>query len=231
MYLTSLNQRIGDIAQKDFTSLDENTIIADAVRAMKERGISSVFVRKSPYSNSKQVPHKNDEHLIHHNTIVGIVTERDILYKVVGQNKGPYKATLKDVMSFPIITIDRNVSVKDAISRMQNKHIRRLLVTEKAPISESTGVKHDSEDHSHSNDTYVNIPIGSVTLMTVVGNLPSESVDLAEIESAFPGKAIENEISIVCPYCESKFENKDDLSKHIDKFHLESGLPEGKEQE
>ena len=134
-------------------------------------------------------------------------------------------------MSFPIITIDRNVSVKDAISRMQNKHIRRLLVTEKAPISESTGVKHDSEDHSHSNDTYVNIPIGSVTLMTVVGNLPSESVDLAEIESAFPGKAIENEISIVCPYCESKFENKDDLSKHIDKFHLESGLPEGKEQE
>lgn len=213
MYLTSLNQRIGDIAQKDFTSLDENTIIADAIRAMKERGISSVFVRKSPYSNSKQVPHKNDEHLIHHNTIVGIVTERDILYKVVGQNKGPYKATLKDVMSFPIITIDRNVSVKDAISLMRNKHIRRLLVTEKAPISESTGVKHDSEDHSHSNDTYVNIPIGSVTLMTVVG------------------KAIENEISVVCPYCESKFENKDDLSKHIDKFHLESGLPEGKEQE
>ena len=231
MYLTSLNQRIGDIAQKDFTSLDENTIIADAVRAMKERGISSVFVRKSPYSNSKQVPHKNDEHLIHHNTIVGIVTERDILYKVVGQNKGPYKATLKDVMSFPIITIDRNVSVKDAISLMRNRHIRRLLVTEKAPISESAGVKHDREDHSDSNDTYVNIPIGSVTLMTVVGNLPSESVDLAEIESAFPGKAIENEISIVCPYCESKFENKDDLSKHIDKFHLESGLPEGKEQE
>lgn len=43
MYLTSLNQRIGDIAQKDFMSLDDNTIIADAVRVMKERGISSVF--------------------------------------------------------------------------------------------------------------------------------------------------------------------------------------------
>lgn len=189
MYLNSLNQRIGDIAQKDFTSLDENTIIADAVRAMKERGISSVFVRRSPYSNSKQVTHKNDDRLIHHNSIVGIVTERDILYKVVGQNKGPYKAALKDVMSSPIITIDRNVSVKDAISLMRNKNIRRLLVTEKMPISESVGVKHDREDHSDSNDIYVNIPIGSVTLMTVVGNLPSESVDLAEIESPFPGKA------------------------------------------
>lgn len=61
MYLTSLNQRIGDIAQKDFTSLDENTIIADAVRAMKESGISSVFVRRSPYSNSKQVTHNSQE--------------------------------------------------------------------------------------------------------------------------------------------------------------------------
>jgi predicted transcriptional regulator len=58
MYLASLNQRIGNIAQKDFMSLDENTIIADAVRAMKEIGISSVFVRKLPYSNSKQVAHK-----------------------------------------------------------------------------------------------------------------------------------------------------------------------------
>jgi CBS domain-containing protein len=223
MYLASLNQRIGDIAQKDFISLDENTIVADAVRTMKERGISSVFVRKSPYSNSKQVTHKNDEHLIYHNPIVGIVTERDILYKVVGQNKGPYKATLKDVMSSPIITIDRNASVKDAISLMRNKHIRRLLVTEKALVSGSEEVKREQRDHGDFNNKGVNIPIGSVTLMTMVGNLPGESVDLAEIESPSPGKAIKNEISIVCPYCESKFENKDDLSKHIHVVHLESG--------
>jgi len=223
MYLASLNQRIGDIAQKDFMSLDENTIVADAVRTMKERGISSVFVRKPPYSNSEQVTHKNDEHLIHHNTIVGIVTERDILYKVVGQNKGPYKATLKDDMSFPIITIDRNASVKDAISLMRNKHIRRLLVTEEAPVSGSEEVKREQKDHGDFNNKGVNIPIGSVTLMTMVGNLPGESVDLAEIESPSPGKAIKNEISIVCPYCESKFEDKDDLSKHIHVVHLESG--------
>jgi len=212
MYLASLNQRIGDIAQKDFMSLNENTIVADAVRTMKERGISSVFVRKSPYSNSEQVTHKNDEHLIHHNTIVGIVTERDILYKVVGQNKGPYKTALKDVMSSPIITIDRKASVKDAILLMRNKHIRRLLVTKNAPISGSVEVKLKGANHSDLNNAGVNIPIGSVTLMTMVGNLPGESVDLAEIESPSPGKAIKNEISIVCPYCESKFENKDDLS-------------------
>ncbi len=30
-----------------------------------------------------------------------------------------------------------------------------------------------------------------------------------------------------CPYCESIFESKDDLSKHIDRIHGDSGLLEG----
>ena len=33
--------------------------------------------------------------------------------------------------------------------------------------------------------------------------------------------------SVRCPYCESLFNNKEDLSKHIDRIHLGSGLLEG----
>ena len=32
---------------------------------------------------------------------------------------------------------------------------------------------------------------------------------------------------ISCPYCESAFENKEDLSKHIDRIHGDSGILEG----
>ncbi|WP_268543580.1 hypothetical protein [Candidatus Nitrosotenuis cloacae] len=32
---------------------------------------------------------------------------------------------------------------------------------------------------------------------------------------------------IICPYCESEFQSKDDLSKHIDRIHGDSGLLEG----
>jgi len=32
---------------------------------------------------------------------------------------------------------------------------------------------------------------------------------------------------ISCPYCESIFENKEELSKHIDRIHHGSGLLEG----
>ncbi len=32
---------------------------------------------------------------------------------------------------------------------------------------------------------------------------------------------------ISCPYCESKFDSKEELSKHIDRIHHGSGLLEG----
>jgi uncharacterized C2H2 Zn-finger protein len=38
----------------------------------------------------------------------------------------------------------------------------------------------------------------------------------------------DNSPSLVeCPYCQSKFKDKADLSKHIDRIHTESGLLEG----
>lgn len=32
---------------------------------------------------------------------------------------------------------------------------------------------------------------------------------------------------IACPYCESLFDDKDELSKHIDRIHHGSGILEG----
>lgn len=32
---------------------------------------------------------------------------------------------------------------------------------------------------------------------------------------------------VTCPYCESKFKDSSELSKHIDRMHNESGLLEG----
>ena len=33
--------------------------------------------------------------------------------------------------------------------------------------------------------------------------------------------------SCSCPYCESLFENKEDMSSHIDRIHGDSGVLEG----
>lgn len=36
-----------------------------------------------------------------------------------------------------------------------------------------------------------------------------------------------NTPQVSCPYCASKFNNNEDLSKHIDRIHGDSGLLEG----
>ena len=194
MYSTSSRQRIEDLIKTQLVTLPEDSVIADAVRAMKDRGVSSILVRS--VSSSAEDP-----------LITGIVTERDILYRVIGGNKGPYKTILKDVMSSPVVTIDEGTSVTEAISLMRSLKIRRLLVVRREKTKE--------------------VQLGLVTLMSIIGNVPKESLDLAEIESPSPGKAINNVVVIVCPYCESKFDNKADLSKHIDRTHVRSGLLEG----
>jgi|SRR5919112_5680768 CBS domain-containing protein len=193
MYSTSSRQKIEDLIQTELVTLPEDSIVYDAVRIMKGRGISSILVRSV---SSAENP-----------LIIGIVTERDILYRVIGGNEGPYKTLLRDVMSSPVVTIDEGASVKEAISLMRSLKIRRLLVVRREKTKE--------------------VQLGLVTLMSIIGNVTTESLDLAEIESPSPGKAVEKVVAIVCPYCESKFENKADLSKHIDRIHVGSGLLEG----
>ena len=205
MYSTSKDQRIGDLVDKDIITIDESALISDSVRIMKNKGLSSIFVTRSGNKNASI-----------QNIPIGIVTERDILYRVITENKSPYKTMVKEVMSSPVISIDEQATVIDTIKLMREKNIRRLIVSRQAKTHDNG--KGESGDSS---------PIGIVTLMSIVGNVPAESLVLAEIESPSPGKTVETVVNITCPYCESKFQDKTVLSKHIDRIHVGSGLLEG----
>jgi CBS domain-containing protein len=187
MYTNSnLSQKVESIAERDYVTLPEDTLVAEAAKLMRNKDISSVLVSS-----------KNS------NEAVGIVTERDILYRVVAENKGPFKVILKDIMSSPLISISEDESVKDAVLLMRRKHIRRLAV--KNGEGKITG---------------------TLTLMSIVGNVPSDSVDLADIE--LPNNVARREATkIICPYCHSEFNDKSEMSKHIDRIHIGSGLLEG----
>jgi CBS domain-containing protein len=65
---------------------------------------------------------------------VGIVTERDIIFRVVAQNRGPFKIELKDIMSAPIITIDADKSVEEAMAILNKYQINRLPVVHDSSI-------------------------------------------------------------------------------------------------
>ena len=143
MYSISSGPSVKDLVEKELVVLPEDSLISDAVVAMKDRGISSVLVR-SVYSFRGNP------------NIIGIVTEKDILYKVIGGNKGPYKTMLGNVMSSPVITIDAGVSVTEAMSLMRSLKIRRLLVLKSEKIRK--------------------VPLGLVTLMSITRNVPTEDL-------------------------------------------------------
>jgi CBS domain-containing protein len=137
-YLASSRHCIEDLIENELVTLPEDAVIADAVKLMKDGWISSILVRS--LSSSVENP-----------LITGIVTERDILYRVIGGNKGPYKTILKEVMSSPVVTIEKGSSVNEAMSLMKNKKIRRLLVIRRENTREFT--------------------LGLVTLMSITDSL------------------------------------------------------------
>ena len=186
-----LSQQVQSIAEKkDYVILSKDTLVGEAAKVMRDKDVSSVLVASNNNNNS--------------NEPIGIVTEKDIVYHVLAENKGPFKITLKDIMSSPLITILEKESIKDAILLMKSKHIRRLAIR-------------NGEDNI----------TGVITLMSAVENIPNDNV-IAHTEVEYHTNVIEQDgKKVACPYCGSEFKVKDELSKEVDRIHFGSGLLEG----
>ncbi|MFZ0327729.1 MAG: CBS domain-containing protein [Nitrososphaeraceae archaeon] len=203
MYLNSLSQKAGDLIETNFATLHENANVVDAIRLMNDKNTSSIIVK---FKDSEEP--------------IGIVTERDILYRAVAESKDPSKTTLKEIMSSPILTINKEVLVKEAISIMRKEGIRRLVVVTDKNKFEETNLSLPTDEKGKTTI------LGVLTLMSIIGESSNQSINLVDIDIPDSIIALKN-IVIVCPYCESKFDNKADLSKHIDRIHIGAGLLEG----
>jgi CBS domain-containing protein len=60
---------------------------------------------------------------------IGIITERDILDRIVKVGKDPKTTIAKNIMTSPLVSIENNTPVMAALGLMQDKKIRRLAVT------------------------------------------------------------------------------------------------------
>ncbi len=152
--------------------IDKDKSVREAVKIMKNNNVTSIIVKDEP---------------------LGIVTEKDILYKVIAEDKD-LNTKIGSIATKPLITIDANLKVSDAIALMSKHNIRRLGVIENGKL------------------------IGVITQMSLVGNIKSH-------EESMP--IIEMPKGVICPYCNSQFDTKEILSKHIDKIHIGLGILEG----
>lgn len=61
---------------------------------------------------------------------VGLVTERDILWKVTAKEKNPRKVRVRDIMTTPVVTIAPLSTLRAAARIMVGHNVRRLVVTQ-----------------------------------------------------------------------------------------------------
>jgi CBS domain-containing protein len=115
------DNKVSDIASTAFVSLDEDTLVAEAAKALYEQETCTIIVTHYDSTSGQRIP-------------IGIVTERDIIFRVVAQNKGPFKITLKDIMSSPLLTIDSDKSANEALVVLKQNGINRLPIVNKGNL-------------------------------------------------------------------------------------------------
>lgn len=61
---------------------------------------------------------------------VGIITERDLLERIVSEGKNPKKVKVKEIMSSPLLVITPDTDLEEAARIMFERNIKKLPVTE-----------------------------------------------------------------------------------------------------
>jgi signal-transduction protein with cAMP-binding, CBS, and nucleotidyltransferase domain len=101
------------IMSRKVETIDKSDSVQSAARKMRDKKISSLIV----LDTSKE----GDERL-------GIITERDIVYRVCAEGTNGKDVRVQEIMSSPIATIDPQSTVEGAADLMLSNKVRHLLV-------------------------------------------------------------------------------------------------------
>ena len=115
--------------------------VRDAAKLMRDKQVGSVIVSET-----------NGEP-------IGILTEWDLLTRVVAAGRDIERTTVREIMSTPLLKADSSMNLQDATRMMINRGIRRLAVTEEGVL------------------------VGTLTLSQIIGNARKRSSTLPLVES------------------------------------------------
>jgi len=113
---------IGDYMISPILSIDKESTVQEAAQFMVSHNIGSVLIKEFE-------------------KYVGIVTETDLTRKVLGKGLNPESTSIAEIMTSPILTMDRYLPVEEANRFMHKKKIRHLAVTEEDKIIGILSVK------------------------------------------------------------------------------------------
>ncbi len=101
--------KVKDLMRRDIATIDFNSNIKDAATIMRNKKVGYAIVLKD-------------------NVPVGIITERDITWKIVAEGLDIYQTNVYEVASSPLISVDPDADLSVAADLMEKYNIRRLPV-------------------------------------------------------------------------------------------------------
>ena len=102
---------VGELISGRLISATPEDTISRAAGLMRGNNISSLLVKEK-------------------GEFIGIVSEKDIINKVVAEELYPRDVKVREIMNRPLITIPERETIEKAAELMKKKGVRRLAVTE-----------------------------------------------------------------------------------------------------
>jgi CBS domain-containing protein len=96
-------------------TVDEETPLPEVARLMKEKNIGDVIVAEE-------------------DRVRGLVTDRDLVVRVMAEERDPARTTVREVASTDLVTIDPEAEIDEAVRLMRENALRRLPVVEEGHL-------------------------------------------------------------------------------------------------
>ncbi|MFQ6081127.1 MAG: cyclic nucleotide-binding/CBS domain-containing protein [Candidatus Bathyarchaeia archaeon] len=103
--------KVEDVMVEDVITVDSDAPVMEAVGLMNKHEIGCLIVTRKGKA-------------------VGIVTERDLLKRVLAESRDPKKTRVRQIMSKPLIFGEPDMDIEDAARFMFRKNIKKLPVVE-----------------------------------------------------------------------------------------------------
>lgn len=111
---------VKDIMTQNPVTIDSERTVREAAVAMDRSGVGCVLVTT-----------KKDDH----EKVIGIVTERDLVRKVLAKEGGGSELSVKSVMSSPLIVVNPDATIEEAAKVMERNGVRRLPVVDQEGLA------------------------------------------------------------------------------------------------
>ncbi len=109
--MTVAGLKAKDMMTRHVVTIDEDRTVADAIRLMKNEGVTSLIVNRRDEDDA-----------------YGIMTRRDVVNKVVAEGRQPREVKVSEVMTKPLITVSKGLSLENCARLMRMSNVRRLPV-------------------------------------------------------------------------------------------------------